>query len=153
MASERPALPPAQRLVLRLTGTIALLAFLLPTAYVVHYFVWDAPRARVRASLMANAPSPAARRALLEPLTPDNLLLQEQAAKSDADPSLRRAAVTALGANLRMPGLSWRYPLEAGVAKAALADCATHDPDLSVRKAASLELSRVAQAGGAVIRR
>ena len=153
MATQKTPMPPVPRLILRVTAAVALLAFLLPTVFVVYYFAWDAPRARQRAALLASAPSVNARRALLQPLTPDNLLLQERVAQADADPMLRREAVIALGANLQQPGFGWRHPLQAGVAKAALADVATHDRDPLVRQAASIALSQIAQAGGAVIRR
>jgi hypothetical protein len=93
-----------------------------------------------------------AKYALLEPVTPDNIALQEKVALHDADPMWRREAVWALGATLTRPGLSWQRPIEALTGKATLAQVATQDSDLSVRAAASETLGSIAQ-HGAVIRR
>lgn len=93
-----------------------------------------------------------AKYALLEPNTPDNLLLQSKVAQHDADPLWRREAVWALGETLSAPSLTLRRPLEALSAKATLAAVATRDPDRSVRAAASATLGQIAQRG-AVIQR
>lgn len=89
---------------------------------------------------------------LLEPNTPDNLLLQAKVAQRDADPLWRREAVWALGETLSAPDITLRRPLEALTGKATLAAVATRDPNPSVRAAASATLGQIAQRG-AVIQR
>ena len=91
--------------------------------------------------------------AQLEPQSADNLLLQTRVAQKDADPMWRREGVWAAGGTLSVPRFAWTHPLEAVDAKATLASVASHDPDLSVRAAAADALARLAQHGGAIIRR
>lgn len=93
-----------------------------------------------------------AKYALLEPVDPDNLALQERVARADASPLWRREGVWALGQTLGVPQINLRRPLETLTAKETLSTVATHDPDPSVRAAASATLGTIAE-HGAVIRR
>jgi len=93
-----------------------------------------------------------AKYALLEPVSADNILLQEKVARQDADPMWRREAVWALGTTLETPGIGWQRPLETLTAKATLAEAAVRDPEPSIREAAQAMLGEVARRG-AVIRR
>lgn len=93
-----------------------------------------------------------AKYALLEPINPDNIALQTRVARADPAPLWRREGVWAVGETLRAPGFALRRPLEAVLARAALADIAGRDPDPSVRAAAGTTLGEAAQRG-AVIRR
>lgn len=93
-----------------------------------------------------------AKYALLEPVNPDNIALQERVARTDAAPLWRREGVWALGQTLSVPWISLRRPLETLTAKETLGSIATHDPDPAVRAAASATLGEVASQG-AVIRR
>ena len=83
---------------------------------------------------------------------PDNLALQARVARGDADPLWRREAVWALGQTLSAPGVMVRRPLETLTAKETLAEVSEHDPEPSVRAAASQTLGMVAQQGAVVQR-
>ncbi len=89
---------------------------------------------------------------LLESVNPDNIALQERVARTDTAPLWRREGVWALGQTLGVPQINLRRPLETLTAKETLGSIATHDPDPSVRAAASATLGEVAMQG-AVIRR
>ncbi len=93
-----------------------------------------------------------AKYALLEPVNPDNIALQERVARTDVSPLWRREGVWALGQTLSVPHISVLRPLETLTAKETLGAIATHDPDPSVRDAASVTLGEVASQG-AIIRR
>jgi len=93
-----------------------------------------------------------AKYALLEPVNPDNIALQERVARTDISPLWRREGVWALGQTLSVPQINLFRPLETLTAKETLGSIATHDPDPSVRAAASATLGEVAMQG-AVIRR
>lgn len=94
-----------------------------------------------------------AKYALLEPTSANNLLLQTRVAQKDDDPLWRREGVWAAEGTLSVPHFAWTHPLEAVDAKATLAAVASHDSDESVRACASDALARLAQHGGAIIRR
>ena len=85
--------------------------------------------------------------ALLEPNTPENIVLQERVARQDADPLWRREGVWALAATIAAPHVIWTHPMETLTAKATLADIAAHDSDSSVRAAADTMLLEIAQHG------
>ncbi len=53
---KRPPLPAPQRLILRLTGLLALLLFLTPTVYVLKYYTVDRPREDRRAASISTSP-------------------------------------------------------------------------------------------------
>jgi len=93
-----------------------------------------------------------AKYALLEPVNPDNIALQERVARTDLSPLWRREGVWAVGQTLSVPFFNLLRPLESLTAKETLSSIATHDPDQSVRDAASATLGEIA-AHGAVIRR
>lgn len=93
-----------------------------------------------------------AKYALLEPVGAGNIALQERVARTDSSPLWRREGVWALGQTLSVPQINIFRPLETLTAKETLSSIATHDPDLSVRAAASATLGEVAS-HGAVIRR
>lgn len=93
-----------------------------------------------------------AKYALLEPVGAGNIALQERVARLDRSPLWRREGVWALGQTLSVPQINVFRPLETLTAKETLSSIATHDPDPSVRAAASATLGAIAE-HGAVIRR
>ena len=149
-----PNAPRGGRVLLRVTGVLALLAFLTPAGYVVKFYAFDRPREEARTVPLGRlSPGEArAKRAALTASDPDNLLLQARVARQDADPQWRREAIQALGRTLRGRDVMVRRPLETLTAKAALAEAAERDPEPSVRAAAAQTLGEVAQQG-AVVRR
>ena len=93
-----------------------------------------------------------AKYALLEPVGAGNIALQERVARTDMSPLWRREGVWALGQTLSVPQINLFRPLETLTAKETLGSIATHDPDPSVRAAASETLGEIAE-HGAIIRR
>ncbi len=142
----KPTLPPFWKWLMRGTFALTMVLFLTPAFYAVKYFAADKPAETAKVHASPSIPVSQI------PLGAENLPLLEDRARHGAAVE-RIPAVRRMGETLRLPYVSVKRPLECLSAKAALADLATHAPDLEVRAAASEELGKVASGGGAVIRR
>ncbi len=141
----KPTLPPFWKWLMRVTFAVTMVLFLAPTVYVVKYYAVDKPREEAYARQI-NACACIPQKSLLA-------IVYWERQMQGTDTARRMEAARTVGGLLRLPGASLRYPLECLSAKAALANSAVKDADPAVRTAASEELGKVAQGGGAVIRR
>ena len=144
-----PTMPKSWQWLLRITGLVAMLLFLTPTAYVVKYYAVDLPRERK--ITLPNSPN---QLFAMTDLTADDLPALEKIIRGgqDCDWEEQQAAITAAENVLLQPEVVWERPLECLSVKATLANAATTDPSPNVREAASNALQKIAQRG-AVIQR
>jgi hypothetical protein len=157
--SDKAATPKGCLVFMWISGVVAILLFLAPTAYVIKYFAFDSPSenaavSRLDLSLVSFALGPATERKekQISTISITNSALLVQDLQKDPDPVWRARAATSLGQMLALPYSSVTHPMEGLIAKSALSTAAVSDKDAQVRIAASDALHGVAR-NGAVIER
>lgn len=142
-----------------ISGVVAIVLFLAPTAYVIKYFAFDSPAesaavSKLNLTLPASATGAAAdlKAKQIGTISIANGALLVQDLQKDPDAVWRARAAMSLGQMLALPYSSVTHPMEGLIAKSALSTAAVSDKDAQVRTAASDALHGVAR-NGAVIER
>lgn len=159
----RPSASPAMKLFMRISGVLAMALFLLPTFYVLKYYLCDAARENAIVERIApddtrphhGSVNLAAKWQAIDARLasdPDYLPLLQAVAQYDASKALRLAAVGQLGDVMSRTSVSFARPLETVKAKSALAAIAESESDPSVKQAAQAALGKIAQ-NGVVVQR
>jgi hypothetical protein len=157
--SEKAATPKGCAAFMWVSGILALALFLVPTGYVVKYYVVDNGPETARASGLdlttrstGSNRAVTAKRAMIGDNGVGNVALLVRVLEQDPDPAWRLLAVDSLAAVLARPHVDYLYPMECLSAKAALSNAAVADADPSVRSAASDAIEKVAEHGAVIVR-
>jgi hypothetical protein len=157
--SDKAATPKGCLVFMWISGVVAILLFLAPTAYVIKYFAFDSPAEsaavpKLNLTLPSTASGPAAdlKTKQISTISLANSAVLVQDLQKDPDPVWRARAARSLGQMLAIPYSSVTHPMEGLIAKSALSTAAVSDKDDTVRAAASDALHGVAR-NGAVIER
>jgi len=149
-AETKKPMSRGQKALLRITGYVAIILFLLPTVYVVKYYAFDrAGEAAAIASERAGNDVSKRQNAYRLPAVPtaNDLPVIADYAQRAQYPADRINAISIVGYLLGDITTTLTHPIEAIEAKASLADIATHAPDPKVKAAAQDVLGKIAKDG------